>query len=111
MFYYPQKELQANLIGKFDIDTISDHEERFIKGRLATWTPPKPHTEFQLLEKDCSKGVDLGDADSSLDDEILREIMEEEAAKKQEESKRKNVMGSKKKKGKGKPKKGVKEDL
>jgi len=25
-YYYPEKELQANLIGKFDQDTISSHE-------------------------------------------------------------------------------------
>lgn len=36
VFYYPEKELQANLIGKFQIDTISDHEDRFIRGRLGT---------------------------------------------------------------------------
>lgn len=100
------------MIGKFDIDTISDHEERFIKGRLATWSPPKNHSEFRLEEKDCSKGFDVGEDNSTLDDEILREIMEEEAQKKQEESKRKNVMGSKKKKkGKKGGKKDVKEDL
>lgn len=48
VFYYPQKELQANLIGKFDIDTISDHEERFVKSKLATWAPKQLHTDFTI---------------------------------------------------------------
>lgn len=53
VFNYPQKELQANLIGKFSADTISDHEQRFIKGRLATRTPKQKYTDFQIEEKDC----------------------------------------------------------
>jgi hypothetical protein len=70
------------LIGKFDIDTISDHENRFVKGRLGAWTPPQPYSEFKLEEKDCSKGLDMGEEDTSLDEEILREILEEQAANK-----------------------------
>ena len=112
-YYYPQKELQANLIGMFNFDTISDHETKFMKGKLATWTPEKKHTEFTLEDVDCSKPLDISSAeDSSLDDEIMKEILEEEAAKakeqEQENTKRKNVMGAKKKKKKGK--KGAKKD-
>ena len=39
VYYYPEKELQANLIGKFDVTTIADHESKFLKGRLSTMTP------------------------------------------------------------------------
>ena len=97
----------------FDIDTISSHEQRFMKGKLSAWKPQNKHSEFKLEEKDCSKSLELGEEDSSLDDEILREIMEEEAARAKEEeqvdTKRKNVHGSKKKKKKGK--KGKKDEL
>lgn len=86
------------------MDTIVDHEQRFIKGRLATWTPAKTHTDFAIIEQDCSLGLELGDDDTSLDDEILQEILEEEARQKAEDTPRKNVMGSKKKSKKGKKK-------
>lgn len=108
VFYYPEKELQANLIGKFEADTISDHETRFVKGRLPTWTPRRKHTEFTVDTKECQKAADLGSEDTSLDDEILKEILaEEEARKAADDSARKNINApKKKKKGKGKGKKG-----
>jgi hypothetical protein len=81
VFYYPSKELQANLIGKFDTETISDHEGKYMRGRLATWTPPQKHTEFKIEEKDCQEALELVEEDTSLDDEIMREILEEEAAR------------------------------
>lgn len=112
VFYYPEKELQATLIGKFEADTISDHEERFVKGRLPTWTPRRKHTEFAVESKDCQKPVDIGAEEDALDDEILKEILAEEQAKKEEEdSKRKNINApKKKKKAKGKKGKGSKKD-
>lgn len=37
VFYYPEKNKQAHLIGKFDYETIKDHEQRFIQGKLPTF--------------------------------------------------------------------------
>ena len=101
------------MIGKFDEETIADHQEKFIRGKLATWTPK--FKEISIESKDCQAGFDEGDsneADRLLEEEILREIMEEEAKKKDDEDhSRKNIKGKKgKKKGK-KGKKAQKEDL
>ena len=94
------------MIGMFNIDTISEHESMFLKGKLATWSPSQKHTEFQIEEKDCSKPLDMGSSeDSGMDDDILAEILAEEAERaklEDQDTKRKNVMGSKKKKKKGK---------
>jgi len=98
--------LQANLIGKFDVDTIESHKDNFLRGKLATWSPKETHDKLVFENKDCQAPpeIDSDEDDRLLQEEILREIMEEEAARKQEESKRKNV-GSNKTSGKGKGKK------
>jgi hypothetical protein len=36
VYYYPEKTLQSYLIGKFDLDTIEDHSDRFLRGKLST---------------------------------------------------------------------------
>ena len=41
VYFYPEKALQANLIGKFDQETIEDHSDRFLRGKLATWSNDK----------------------------------------------------------------------
>lgn len=72
-----------------------------------------------LEERDCSKGIDYGVEDTSMDDEIMKEILaEEEAARiltEQSNTGRtnsKNAKGSKKgKKGKKGKKSQKKEDL
>lgn len=109
VFYYPEKERQALLIGQFDVSTIQDHQERFLKGKLAGWSPRTKHTEMKMEEKDCTAGFgDSGGDSSDLDDEILKEILaeEEERRKKAEEEEAKE--DAKKKKGKKKGKKGKK---
>lgn len=110
VFYYPEKERQANLIGQFDRGTIQDHEDRFLKGKLAGWKPQTAHTKMKMEEKDCSIGLTESGESSDLDDEILREIMaEEEERRKQaeEEAEEEAKKAKKKKKGK-KDKKGKK---
>lgn len=79
-----------------------------MKGKLPTWAPAQLHSDFVLEQKDCSKGLDMGGVDSSMDDEIMKEILEEEANKKSGDSARKNIKGSKKKKKGKKGKKGKK---
>ena len=99
------------MIGQFDQATVQDHEDRFLKGKLAGWKAKTPYNKMKMEEKDCSAGVaDPGASDSSdLDDEILREIMQEEEQRKQaeKESEADAKKAKKKKKGK-KDKKGKK---
>lgn len=104
VFYYPEKERQANLIGQFDKATIQDHEDRFLKGKLAGWKPQTTHPNMKTEEKDCSLGLNDASGDSSeLDDEILREIMqEEEDRRKQAEAEAEEEQKTAKKKKKGK---------
>ena len=109
-YYYPEKQLQANLIGKFDKETLEEHSESFLKGKLPTWTPKVHHDEMKTTETDCSLGLSGEDAgDSDLDDEIMKEIMAEAAAeaalKEQESKKKKKSKGKSKKKKKGSSKK------
>ena len=62
----------------FDVDTIADHQERFVKGRLTPWKPKQPVSDFRLEEVNCQASLDLGEDDTSFDDEILAEILREE---------------------------------
>lgn len=126
VYYYPEKHVQANLIGMFSKDTIQDHEQRFLKGKLPTWKPKKALSDLNIDESvDCSKPLESSSAeDDELYAEIMREMQEEEAAKKAEEerlereleekekAKKKNKKSTKKtKKKKGKKGSGKKEDL
>ena len=112
VFYYPEKERRANLIGQFDKATVQDHEDRFLKGKLAGWKPKTPHSQMKMEAKDCSLG--FGDSSeggsSDLDDEILRENMQEEEERRkqaEQEAEEEEKKAKKKKKGK-KDKKGKK---
>lgn len=115
-YYYPNRELQSNHIGKFDKTSISDSADRFLLGKLANWKSKFTHDQMTMEEKDCSLSLQADDeqseADRLLEEEIMREIMEEEAEKRkqqeQEDSRRKNIKGSKGKKKKGGKKKGKK---
>jgi hypothetical protein len=115
VFYYPEKELQANLIGKFDEETVSDHEDRFLKGKLPTWAPKTPFKKMVMTSSSECQSQDFeaekSQEDLELEEEILREILEEEAAREKEANTRKNINKSQekkgtKKKGKKKGKKG-----
>lgn len=37
VFYLPEKDKSAHLIGKFDKQTIRKHEQQFVKGQLPTF--------------------------------------------------------------------------
>ena len=112
-YYYPNRELQSNHIGKFDKTSISDSADRFLTGKLANWKSKFTNDKMTMEAKDCSLSGQSGDdeqseADRLLEEEIMKEIMEEEAEKRrvqeQEDSRRKNTKGSKGKKKKGKKK-------
>uniref|UniRef100_A0A7S3MVM5 Uncharacterized protein n=1 Tax=Strombidium inclinatum TaxID=197538 RepID=A0A7S3MVM5_9SPIT len=124
-FYIPDKNVVGKLIGKFDLETIQDHQEKFVRGKLPTWAPKSKPSQMVVEEHNCqaaiaeeqdsSNGIgEMTDEDKALEEEILREIMEEQAErekKEAEESKRKKKSDKgKKKKGK-KGKKGRKDEL
>jgi len=48
VFYYPEKELQANLLGKFDNETILDFQDRYMRGQLATWKPKTKLSQMKM---------------------------------------------------------------
>jgi hypothetical protein len=94
------------MIGTFDKQTIEEHQDRFLKGKLATVDTPTRTNAMTIKAVDCA--AQQADATSSkdkdFDDEILKEILaeqkeKEEAAKKEEKKEKKT------KKGKGKKKK------
>ena len=102
IFYLPEKDKSAHLIGKFDYDTIKSHEQKFVNGKLSTFPMKTKAHDLVIQDLDCTNiQVDLGaEATSSeLEDEILKEILEEEKQR-QEELNAKKKKGSKKKKGK-----------
>ena len=84
-YYYPSRGLQSNHIGKFDKTSISDSADRFLGGKLANWKSKFTSDQMTMDPKDCSLSAtaDEGqsEADRLLEEEIMREIMEEEAAR------------------------------
>ena len=85
-YYYPGRELQSNHIGKFDKLSIADSADRFLTGKLANYKSKTAHGNMIMEAKDCSVAIGSGDdeqseADRLLEEEIMREIMEEEAEK------------------------------
>eukprot|EP00347_Sterkiella_histriomuscorum_P011459 403372372 len=118
IFYLPEKDRSAHLIGKFDKETIQKHEQKFVNGKLATFPMKTKSTDLQFQDLDCPNiQLELGlqeetvEGNSELDDEILKEILEEEKEReKQLKKQRKAEQGDKKKKKK-KSTKTKKEDL
>mmetsp|Transcript_24206 Transcript_24206/g.23781 ORF Transcript_24206/g.23781 Transcript_24206/m.23781 type:complete len:219 (+) Transcript_24206:1528-2184(+) len=106
VYYYPEKNKYAHLIGKFDKATIQDHEQKFITGRLSTFEAKVKKKDIKIQELDCptiTLEMEAGGS-SEYDDEILKEILAEEEERRQNEKKDKKE-GSKKKKSKKKGKK------
>lgn len=48
VFYLPEKDKSAHLIGKFDKETIQKHEQKFINGKLSTFPVKKKASEIQF---------------------------------------------------------------
>ena len=76
VYYSPEKLLYGNLVGNFAKDTIKQHQDRFVSGRLPT-LELESLDEIQFQNIDCTnQQLDYGEnSDSDLDDEILREIL------------------------------------
>jgi hypothetical protein len=79
VYYYPEKSLQGSMIGKFDKSTIEEHSDNFLRGRIPTRKPKTHHDEMYVATRDCQSASAefVSDEDRELEDEILREIMEE----------------------------------
>ncbi|CDW85441.1 UNKNOWN [Stylonychia lemnae] len=103
IFYLPEKDKSAHLIGKFDKETIQKHESKFVNGKLSTFPMKVKADDIQIQDLDCPNiQLDIGteasfETDQGLEDEILKEILEEE---KERESQRKSEKKTKKKKDK-----------
>jgi len=48
IFYLPEKDKSAHLIGKFDKETIQKHEQKFINGKLATFPMKHKAEDIQI---------------------------------------------------------------
>jgi hypothetical protein len=53
VFYLPEKDKYAHLIGKFDKETIRTHEQKFLTGKLPTFPVKKKAKEIQIQSLDC----------------------------------------------------------
>ena len=109
IYYSPEHGKHANLIGKFDKDSLMEHEVKFKEGKLPLQTAKVSLADMVLSDiTDCTTDQLAADDEESIDD-ILAEILAEEEAKKAD--KEDSGYGGKKKKakkgkGKGKKKKG-----
>ena len=102
IYFSPEHGKHANLIGKFDKDSLIEHETKFKEGKLPLQTVKVPLSDMKLSDiTDCSADQLAVDEDESIDD-ILAEILAEEEAKKAEEKEESGYGGKKKKAKKGK---------
>lgn len=53
VFYNPEKNRYAQLIGKFDEETIRNHEQKFLKGQLPTFDVTVKAKEITIEELKC----------------------------------------------------------
>ena len=111
IYYAPHINKFYQMIGKFDAETVHDHEERFKNGKLSLVSAKVEKRDMVFDEIDCAALVqDSGmDADDDFD-EILAEILAEEKERKRleqgedsdDEREKKAKKTSKKKKKKSK---------
>lgn len=79
VFYYPEKNKYAHLIGKFDKDTIASHEHKFVSGRLPTFDVKVKAKDMKVNTLDCPNiQLQVDEIGTEIDDEILKEIIAEE---------------------------------
>ena len=85
IFYAAEHNKHANLIGKFEKESIAEHETKFKDGKLPLQDAKVPLKDMILSDiTDCPSFVlETVEEDEDFDAEILAEILaEEEAAKK-----------------------------
>jgi hypothetical protein len=114
VFYLPEKEKSAHLIGKFDKATIQKHEQRFVQGKLSTFAMKTKAAKIEIRgDLDCPNLLpevaveETAVEDRETEDEILQEILREDEERRkriaQEEAdfkknKKRKAEGAKKKK-------------
>lgn len=54
VFYNPAKGKHASMIGTFDKNTVLDHQDRFVKGKLATADTPTKKGDMKITDVDCA---------------------------------------------------------
>ena len=91
------------MIGKFDRESIEDHEEKFKSGKLSVQDMKVDKRDLKFTEIDCPAQMlaEVSDDDDDFD-EILAEILAEEKARKEAEE---EELGGSSKKSSGKKKK------
>jgi hypothetical protein len=112
VFYLPEKDKSAHLIGKFDRQTIQKHEQKFVAGKLPTFQMKTRAGDIEIKELDCPNimmppQMDLED-DKEAEDEILKEILREDEERRKRQAKEEAQF---KKRGKKKSKKAKKDEL
>ena len=53
VFYLPEKDKSAHLIGKFDKATILKHQEKFVTGKLPTFPMKTKSRDIEIRDIDC----------------------------------------------------------
>ena len=53
IFYLPEKDKSAHLIGKFDKETIQTHEQKFAQGKLPTFAMKTHARDIEIKSLDC----------------------------------------------------------
>lgn len=97
VFFSPEKQRYAHLIGRFDYETVKEHQERFLRGGLPTF--PIAGEAAMRDGLDCKNIKIETEAEmSELDKEILEEILAEERARRAEQASEETEKKKKKKK-------------
>ena len=85
VFYLPEKDKSAHLIGKFDKATILKHQDKFTSGKLPTFPMKAKANDIVIRDLDCANiqpEIVVDDEQSAIDkeleDEILKEILKED---------------------------------
>lgn len=102
IYYQPNTNKQAKLIGTFDEDTLKSHQDKLLTGRLPIFETLVPQSELTLEDIDCKSIQMEQEAQDDDFDEILAEILAEEAARNEERNKEEATQTKKTKKGKKK---------
>lgn len=105
--YIPSKKIYSTLVGTFDLENIMSYIQNVINGKTSLYNlDPNSIAIKDIKCEELKEEVQ----ESTEDDEILREIIEEER-KKREEYEKEREADMKKKGKKNKKKKGKKSDL
>jgi hypothetical protein len=84
VFYLPEKDKSAHLIGKFDKQTISKHQDKFVSGKLPTFAMKTKALDIVIKDLDCPNMQpeviveEDAEVNKELEDEILKEILKED---------------------------------